>query len=215
MKFNLFRRKRDTFASDDIEDRVCRTLEYKLNIMRHHFLTSGIPIVKKEMMFNYIEHTVEVHMNNMRTVDIHLIMKDTSGHIPYIVSDMWTRIETRNCHKVGIYGICIDVKKRITKKTCRQLWTLMGYAFMQNYLGERNVSLEAETSVKAMENQKIVTVNLNDVKIFAHIDPEDRLNWLLSRNFTIEEISEINRLYNEMKNYKGDESNHEQNEAHA
>lgn len=215
MKFNLFRRKRDTFASDDIEDRVCRTLEYKLNIMRHHFLTSGIPIVKKEMMFNYIEHTVEVHMNNMRTVDIHLIMKDTSGHTPYIVSDMWTRIETRNCHKVGIYGICIDVKKRIIRKTCRQLWTLMGYAFMQNYLGERNVSLEAETSVKAMKNQKIVTVNLNDVKIFAQIDPEDRLNWLLSRNFTIEEITEINRLYNEMKNYKGDESNHEQNEAHA
>ena len=215
MKFNLFRRKRDTFSSDDIEDRVCRTLEFKLNIMRYHFLSSGIPIVKTNSIFDYIEHTIEVHMTDMRKVDIHSVMKDLSGNRPFIITDSWIRIETCDCHTAGVYGICKEVKKRIVKKTCRQLCTLIGYLFMKNYLGERNVTLEGETSVIAMENQKIVTVNLNDVKIFSQIDPEDRLNWLLSRKFTLAEIEEINRLYNELKNCKGDKSYYEQNKAHA
>lgn len=207
MIFDLFKRKRDPFVTNDIEDRVCRTLEFKLNINRHQFLTGGIPIVKKDSIFDYIEHIIEVHMNDIRTVNIHLSLIDTSGKIPYTISDIWTRVETSNCHEVGVYGICKSVKKTIRKKTCKQLMTLIGYLFMKNYMGEHNSALEAQTSISAKEGEKIFTVNIHDVKTFSQLDPEDRIDWLLSKNYSIGEIKEINRLYKDMKSIK--ESNHE------
>lgn len=193
MVFNLFS-KRDSFSSDNIEDRICRTLEYKLNILRHQFLTGGIPIVKKDLFLNYLEQTIEIHMSNLKTVHIHLQVRDISRRNPYIVSDIWTKVDTSTCKEIGVHGICVAVKKLIRRKICRQLATTVGYLFQRDYLGYDD-DFTTDKDIQVNPNKKI---DINDVKVYACLNPEDRVDWLLVNNYTVEEIREINSTYKKL-----------------
>lgn len=193
MVFNLFS-KRDSFSSDNIEDRICRTLEYKLNILRHQFLTGGIPIVKKDLFLNYLEQTIEIHMSNLKTVHIHLQVRDISRRKPYIVSDIWTKVDTSTCKEIGVHGICVAVKKLIRRKICRQLATTVGYLFQRDYLGYDD-DFTTDNDIQVNPNKKI---DINDVKVYACLNPEDRVDWLLVNNYTVEEMREINSAYKKL-----------------
>lgn len=197
MIFNLFHKKRDTFSKDDIADRICRTLEFKLNIVRHSFITEGIPIVKKEMLFDYIEHVVEVYMRDSEYVYIHSIIHDTSEKQKFIISDVWTKVETTNCHDIGVYGICKAVKQCILRKTCRQFCTLISYLFMKNYVGITPHQLDEDEFEKYNMEEEVV--------YFAQLPPENILDWIISKNYSNEQLAELNRLYKEIK--QGDKSN--------
>lgn len=203
-------RKRDSFDSMDIEDRVCRTLEYKLNIVRHSFLSSGVPIVKREKVFDGIEETVELYMYNCRNIDIHLTLKDTNNN-NFIISDLWTRIKTEDCPVVGIYGICLEVKKVLRRKICRQLASTLKYLFKRKLFRDLTSKEPADIPIIIQEfdpKKKVSKTNiginriddssaeisdtlLHLVMYYDNLAVEDRLEWFLNSDLSKERMREI------------------------